>query len=372
MMQIRLDKARGILSPEDEKLWREMFERGVVRSNVYHETEQVLDSAMDFNNFAAKAIDPTKNPYSKALFSSGGYVEDIARGSMYLWRRKAGDTAEQAMKHVSHWHIDYLYGLTQYERNLRDYALPFWTFTSRNMPLTLETLAYRTKLLAIAGHGMTAVEEMFGGPEPDFPLSGWMASATPLRIKYDPETGTYSFQALDGMWSFTDFNKFNLGRALDELVGMINPVYTAPYEVIKNHKTWPNIKAGQEVERPGDKFKLLGQEKEFPFDKRVEHILRQFRPLNEADKWLEAASKKYGDTDIERAVNVFNRILLGKVYPTTKEQQLRWYKGGTNEQLKGLRRAIKLAEEAGNLEEAAEYRNQIDNITRIRKELGIK
>lgn len=374
MMGIRMRVARGIATEADEAIWKEMYINGIVRSNIFRETEDVLAQTIDqrVRKGFSRLASPETNPYSKFLFNTGGAVEDIARGSMFMWRKAMGDTAEQAAKHANKWHIDYLYGLTPFERKVRDYWIPFYTFTSRNMPLTLETALYRTKLLAAAGHAKTAVEDIWGGPEPDIPLPEWMTSDTPLRMKWDPKTKTYSVTMLDGLWSFTDFNKFVPSRAMNELVGMVSSLYTTPYQVITNHKTWPEPGAGQKVSRPGDRFELLGMKAEFPLDKRAEFVLRQFRPLNEADKWLQAMSEKYDDSAVQRGVNVFNRMLIGKVYPVTREGQLLHYKMATNEQLKAAYRVRRIAEENGDTKESEEAERQIKEIRRARKMLGIK
>lgn len=365
----------GTLSASEKKTYREMVRAGVVRSNVYEEARNVMEK-MEPRNFIHRIIDPnpSRNPYTRFFFDKGGAVEDVSRGSMFLWRRSQGDTVEQAMKHVNKWHIDYRYGLTQYERNIRDKYIPFLTFTRFNMPLALETLMTKPKLVAGAGKAIEAHEDLLGGPEPDFPLAGWMADGTPLRWRYDEESKNYFIQMLDGWWSFTDVNKFIPGRMLDEAVGMISPIYVRPYEVIKNHSLFMSRGRTDKVpvERPGDKFELMGAEIKVPFGKRVEYLARTFRPLDEADKVLQAASSKYGSGPWERGINAFNRAMFGRQYPTNREAQLRIHDGVTSKQLQAIRSAKKRAEAEGDQETVDDLTAKEQALKDLRKELGIK
>jgi hypothetical protein len=352
------------------KAWYQEFVRaGTVRSNVFAETREMA-RGMNPQSAAARLLDPQANPASKFLFDQYEKVEDLARSGMYMWRLSKGDTPVQAMKFVNKWHIDYVYGLTQWEKGVRDRFVPFYTFTRFNVPLALETLYAHPKLLAAAGHTQEATEDILGGPEPDFPLAGWMQSGTPLRIGYDSGTDTYMIYMLDGVWSFTDINKVIPGRTLDELANMISPLIKTPYEVIKNVKLFPEAAHPRTLERPGDKFEMFGKKADIPFGKRVETMLRIFRPINEADRWIEAWSDKYGDTKGERAANVFMRATLGKVYPANREEQALYFKAGTNEQLRELRAAKNRLERDG--ESTEEVEEKIKGIMDARKELGIK
>lgn len=359
----------GRLTKADKLIWQDMVRAGVARSNMYEETRQMARN-LDPKNWLQRTLDPnpSRNPWTRFFFDKGGNVEDVARGGMFLWRRSKGDTVQEAMRHVNKWHIDYRYGLTQWERNVRDRVIPFYTFTRFNMPLALETMVMKPKLVAAAGHAMETWEDMNGGPEPDFPLAGWMESGTPMRWKYDSKSKNYFIQMLDGWWSFTDINKFVPGRMLDEAINMLSPIYTTPGEIIKNYNTFTK----RPIERPGDKFELLGARAEFPLDKRLEHLIRTFRPLDEADKTLRAFSSKYGQGIWDRGINAMSRMLFGRQYPTNREEQIRVIAATTNEEIKALRAARRRAEEAGDEETIRELNAREDALKAKRKEFGIK
>jgi hypothetical protein len=360
-----LDATEKLVGGKTAAEWFKEFVRaGTVRSNVYEETRMMSRGA------GKRLLYAHTNPYGKLLMDNFEKVEDVARSGMYMWKRSQGMSPAEAMRFTNKWHIDYRHGLTPWERNVRDRFIPFYTFTRFNLPLALETLVHHPRLATAAGHGMDTWEDMAGIPDEDFPLAGWMASGTPLKIRYDDKTGTYSIFMLDGWWSFTDLNKLDPGRLIDTAATMVTPFLSAPYSVIKNHKLFPDPSAGQKLERPGDKFEMFGKKAEFPFDKRVESIVRIFRPLNEADRWLEAFDTKYGDTIGSRARNVIQRMLLGKVYPTTREEQVRYIKAATDEQLRALYSARNRLER--NEEPTDDVEEMIDGVKETRKSLGIK
>jgi hypothetical protein len=366
------DAGRGALNSTEKLVggktaaewFKEFVRAGTVRSNVYEETRMMSRGA------GKRFLYAHTNPYGKFLMDNFEKVEDVARSGMYMWKRSQGLSPEDAMRFTNKWHIDYRHGLTQWERNVRDRFIPFYTFTRFNVPLAIETLIHHPRLTAAAGHAMDTWEDVAGIPDEDFPLGGWMASGTPLKVRYDEKTGTYMIFMLDGWWSFTDLNKLDPGRLIDNYISMVTPFLTTPYEVIKNHKLFPSAAAGQKIERPGDRFEMFGKSAEFPFDKRLEAVIRIFRPLNEADQWLKAASAKYGDSAIERGKNAVARMLLGNIYPTTREDQVRFIKAATDEQLRALYSARKRLEANG--ESTEEVQERIDNIKQVRKDLDIK
>lgn len=65
--------------------------------------------------------------------------EDIIRLATYIGSRKRGLSPEKAAERSAKYHFDYGH-LTSFERNIARRAMPFWTFSARNIPLQARTL----------------------------------------------------------------------------------------------------------------------------------------------------------------------------------------------------------------------------------------
>jgi hypothetical protein len=249
--------------------------------------------------------------------------------------------------------------------------MPFYAFSRFNWPLTLETLVTRGKLIAAAGHGKAAYEDIFGNPEQDFNLAGFFAEGVPLT-RYDKATDTYQVMMLDGWWSFADINKLVPKRTIESLVGLLSPTVTKPIEVVTNLKLYPKPFQARKLSGPGDKFSLLGMEADFPLDKRVESVVRLFRPLDEADKILAATSAKYGTTPKARFANAMAEALGGRVYETTREKQLRTLAWASGEALREVQRAMRKAEEEQDTEMYMRLSKQAEELRTLRKTYDVE
>ena len=64
--------------------------------------------------------------------------EDLMRLATYIGGRKRGLTPEQAVARMSKYHFDYA-DLTSFERSFLRRAMPFYTFSARNIPLQLKS-----------------------------------------------------------------------------------------------------------------------------------------------------------------------------------------------------------------------------------------
>jgi hypothetical protein len=224
----------------------------------------------------------------------------------------------------------------------------------------------RGKLLAGTGHIKATYEDIFGNPEQDFYLAGFFAEGVPLT-RYNKETDTYQVMMLGDWWSFAELNELVPKRFIESLVGLLSPTVTKPIEVLTNLKLYPKPFQARKLSGPGEKFKLLGIEAEFPLDKRVESVIRLFRPLDELDKILAATNKKYGTTFKTRFSNAMAEALGGKVYETTREKQLRTLAWTTGEALREIQRAMRKAEEEGDSDTYMALSKRAEELLQLRK-----
>jgi len=82
----------------------------------------------------------TENPLLQGGLKVSKAIEDNARIALFLDRIKKGDNFEKAAKHVQKYLFDYG-DISQLERGVFKRAMPFYTWSRKNIPLQLEALA---------------------------------------------------------------------------------------------------------------------------------------------------------------------------------------------------------------------------------------
>lgn len=156
--------------------------------------------------------------------------ENWMRVAHYIAKRRQGFNPQVAAEAVKKYHIDYS-DLTGFERDVMKRLVPFYTFTSRNLPVLLEELA--TKPAALAGPIRAATglrdEETFAPPYlaenvaipiPGAP-EGSMRYLSSLGLPFEDET----FRALGSL------AKGDMGRFWGSLLSGLTPAIKYPVEV---------------------------------------------------------------------------------------------------------------------------------------------
>lgn len=85
------------------------------------------------------------NRYSRAIRSQNERVEDLLRGSHAYSVLRRGGSTQAAIDSVARWHFNYR-DISQFDRAVKR-VIPFWVFTSRNLPLQLQVLASKPHLV---------------------------------------------------------------------------------------------------------------------------------------------------------------------------------------------------------------------------------
>lgn len=173
----------------------------------------------------------TENVMLKQSRAVGESIEDWMRTAHYLAKRKQGFTPAAAAEAVRKYHFDYT-DLTPFERNVMRRIMPFYTFTSRNLPNVLTELATSPGKLAApirAGTGGLARGDEFVPP--------YLREGVALPIGGAPE-GFQRYLSSFGL-PFEDeairaigsLGAGQLQRALGSIMGGMTPALKYPIEV---------------------------------------------------------------------------------------------------------------------------------------------
>jgi len=266
---------------------------------------------------------PSKNPLTIQTFKWGrALTEDADKITGFLHRLAKGDSPNEAAEWVHKFLFDYQAGLTKFEaRAFRDGIFPFYTFTRFNLPLQLEMLASNPVAYARLGKTTRAIEDIWGGPEPNEQyLSEWMREGWRVRIGWDQKTGNYNYFFLDNFLPAAALaNASSLKELFNEMLSLVNPILKVPYELLSNYSLWreePIIKPGRRVKKI--RVGVPGISAEVPVDARIDHLLRNFRPINEMDRIIMAF-------DRQGFMGAAQRFALGSVYPVNIADQKKWW-----------------------------------------------
>ena len=124
----------------------------------------------------------------------GGSIEDNARLAGFIQGLEKGLPPEEAAIQVKKFLFDYD-DLTMFEKNIMKRAMPFYTFTRKNIPLQLERLVKTPGKFSNLEHVVQAVENITMGdskPADEKYLSDYIANNTAMRVRYDKEDKSYS------------------------------------------------------------------------------------------------------------------------------------------------------------------------------------
>lgn len=325
-----------------------LHERVISGGEFAGEVGSVMDNSRDY--FMGALFDPKRNIVTRTGYRLGRHIEDGDRATYFLYRLSKGDTFAEAGTQVRKRLFDYEHGLTPFESKwLRNGLVPFWAWTKFNLPYQLEMLAAHPQRFVRYKKGLAAYEDVAGGPQPDETyLAEWMKKAVNFRMKWDEKSNTYSYFVLDSWWPAADIGKFTSTRAGQEFLNMIHPGAKLPFELLSNYSFF----SGKKIQRAGHQGQLLGMEKVLNkagigLDKRVEHLLRSARVINEADRVIMTMVKEYGGVSPKSFAYAGLRALFGKTYPTNMQDQIRLWDYVTGKQLGELTGARRAAEKYG-------------------------
>lgn len=143
--------------------------------------------------------------------------------------------ADRAAGRVRKWNIDYG-DMTEFETKVMKRALPFYTWTRKNLPLQLEALALHPGRIASIPKGQSAIQRVLGtdvgynqaGPEI---IPKWLKEMAPIRLSGEGSTG-HSMFGVPAL-PFQDIGKYTEGGKqgiLRSIVSQMTPIARIPIE----------------------------------------------------------------------------------------------------------------------------------------------
>jgi hypothetical protein len=214
----------------------------------------------------------------------GSVVENNARLANFIQQLKKGLPVEDAALEVKKYLFDYT-DLTWNEKNVLKRAMPFYTFTRKNVPLQLQNLITQPGKYSGLEKVVQAAENIGMGednPANEKYLSDYIKSNTAMRVNFNKDTKSYNYFLL-GNWlpayQAMDF----LSQPLPNMMAMLTPIIKTPIETLTNTSSfWRNtMEEYQNIERyPGEQVNYLG----FNMPKKTAQVLRNIRLLNDLDK----------------------------------------------------------------------------------------
>jgi hypothetical protein len=206
----------------------------------------------------------TNNAYTQFYRRKNEFVERAVRFPMALDSLKKGQTFDEAVARISRYHFDYS-DLSEFDEMARKF-IPFWIWTSRNVPLQLvERLVHPS---AYSVYNRIQESSPVGD---DIVMPNWLSDLGPLGLGGVNREG--------GQWILTpDLPMVRLDNQLEQLtnpakiVGQFAPVIKLPIELMSGRQL--GIDVGPFKDRPQP---VQG------FDKRVLYPLAK---LLGGDAWV--------------------------------------------------------------------------------------
>ena len=267
----------GKMDDATKKLVTEMEQMGVIGGSQY--------GGKDITKTIAEEVGGASwNPFSqnfgayKANMAIGSTFEDNAKIALYLTKKKEGYNPVEASKIVDKFLFDYS-DLTFVEQNVLKRALPFYTWTSKNIPLQIEQFVKNPGKFSNVSMAQRDWEQGVTKPDERY-LSNYIKESSPMRISTAPD-GTTQYLLL-GQWIPAAQAIQFLSQPQDEVLRSITPMLSIPSDLINNKSFFKDTLGGEQpIEKyPGELKSFLGLD----MGAKAVNVLRGIRLLNEIDK----------------------------------------------------------------------------------------
>lgn len=350
---------RGLL--KEPKLIEKMRKLGVIDEGWYAKDigEEVLNRVKGVGNWKAGINPVNQQNYLFQLNKKiGKGIENNARMAHYLSKISEGLSPEKAAESVKKYLFDYG-DLTDFEKNIMKRAIPFYTWTRKNLPLQLESLITQPAKFALPHKIITELESGTEVPNEKY-MSPYITENVPVRIRKNEKGNTEYF--LLGNWLPYASAIDVLSQPLETFIGMATPIGKTPFEYLFNKSTYFKNTLGEysDIE---SRFKQQGEFLGASLRKKNILLLRNIRILNDIDKWID----KQDPTATKNSfmVKLFN-TLFGRAATYDIGKSKYFYDQDTEDRISDLKKAIKDAQKRGFNEKATELHQELIDFQRIR------
>jgi hypothetical protein len=209
-----------------QELYDEMSKRGVFGEGQYGGAEfsrvlerEIGDGKPITGPFkpvkqAVKAVGSVLTPSTRNValrfgFKVGQTLEDNARIALFLDQVVKGKNYDQAGKHVQKYLFDYG-DVSPFEQSVLKRAMPFYTWSRKNIPLQLQAIVEHPDKLSKLGLLTSNIQQAAGMqtiPDPS-EVPEYLVERAPLYVGENQETGVVSAVALENLVPFFDLGPF--------------------------------------------------------------------------------------------------------------------------------------------------------------------
>lgn len=273
----------------------------------------------------------------------GGAIEDNAKLAHFVAMLDKGMTPEQAAASVRKYLFDYG-DLTKVERTIFKRVIPFYTWTRKNVPLQVEEFFKQPGKFATIPKVVNAIESNVQKPDEKF-MNAYIKENAPVRIRTDKNNNTEYFML--GNWLPAASALDVLSNPPQAIREMISPIFKGPVELWANKSGFFKDTLGRPApieNYPGEQGEFLGKLR----SKKQINVLRNFRILNDIDKFIQKKDKSAENQTTRTAI--YN-LLFGKaaLYDVGKSKY--FYDRDTNAEIDAIKKAIKNAQRKNYPEE---------------------
>lgn len=225
-------------------LKRAAEEYGVIGSGQYGEISNLLTPIE-----SKKGIERMKSEFWNldTPVAAGQFLEDNRRLGLFKRRVQNGDTFEEAASAVKKALYDYN-DLTDFEKEVRRWLIPFYTWYRKNLPAQIENLIRRPGKVNVLPKAKAHIEGADKGDIPEELRPAWMRRGFSIHTGQD-EHGNENFAILGSYIPTADLFSFGGGEddLLTGLISNLNPLIKVPVELSGNKNYF--------FERPVDRLR---------------------------------------------------------------------------------------------------------------------
>jgi hypothetical protein len=236
--------------PVDE-LYDAMMTRGVFGQGQYGgDISRTLESQIAGGNKNPFTL-ATSNPILQGGFKLGQTIEDNARIALFIDQLNKGASFDKAGNHVRKYLFDYG-DVNPFEKDVLKRAMPFYTWSRKNIPLQLEALATQPDKINKINLAINNIQQANQVEQPDLSqVPDYIREQAPVYVGSDAAAGTVSAIPLTNLIPTFDIaaitkflntetapqgiQKGKLGTALSTVMGGISPIIKAPLEYLANY-----------------------------------------------------------------------------------------------------------------------------------------
>lgn len=234
-----------------EELYDAMMTRGVFGQGQYGgDISRTLESQIAGGNRNPFTLS-TSNPILQGGFKLGQTIEDNARIALFIDQLNKGASFDKAGNHVRKYLFDYG-DVNPFEKDVLKRAMPFYTWSRKNIPLQLEALATQPDKINKINLAINNIQQANQVEQPDLSqVPEYIREQAPVYVGSNAEAGTVSAIPLTNLIPTFDIaaitkflntetapqgiQKGKLGTALSTVMGGVSPLIKAPLEYLANY-----------------------------------------------------------------------------------------------------------------------------------------